>query len=263
MRETLDHGDVSPSAATNLRGMEAAIAAMRAQPGNLALTIQPWSTRNHLLARLSAEDFATLAPFLEPCEVPASAVLAAGTADQHIYFPETAILAVFSDRHGDVDLGPIGRDGAAGLPALFGHWPFRFVVTEPGMCLRLPTAILAEALQRSQSIRMRFMSYDVERLAGIAEIARVNALGTTEQRLARYLLAYRERSLGDALRLTHSLLSSLLGIRRPGVTEALHLLEGRGAIRNTRGLVIIRDGRMLRQISGVTDRPSAFRKGDR
>jgi CRP-like cAMP-binding protein/ActR/RegA family two-component response regulator len=260
--DALDKGVLSSSEATHLREMKAALAAMRAQPGNLALTVQPWLTKNYLLARLPDRDFAALAPHLEPCEVRAGAAVA-GDADQNIYFPETAILAVFSERGGNVDLGPIGWDGAAGLPALHGNSPFRFVVTERGMCLRLPVRVLADALQRSQPLWTLLMSHDVERQAEIAEIARVNALGTTEQRLARYLLAYRDRSLGDGLRLTHSFLSSMLGTRRPSITEALHLLEGRGAIRNTRGLVIIRDRRMLRQISGVAHRPSAFRRDER
>jgi CheY-like chemotaxis protein len=252
--DALDKGTLSPSDATHLRGMKAALAAMRAQPGNLALTVQPWSTKNHLLARLPNEDFAALASHLEPCEVRAGTAVAGNEADRHVYFPETAILAVFSERRGNVDLGPIGWDGAAGLPALLGSSPFRFVVTEGGMCLRLPLGVLAEALQRSHPVRALLMSYDVVRQAEIAEIARVNALCTIEQRLARYLLAYRERSAEPELRLTHSMLSTLLGVRRPGITEALHLLEGRGTIRNRRGLITIRDGEALRQLVGLAPR---------
>jgi CRP-like cAMP-binding protein len=93
------------------------------------------------------------------------------------------------------------------------------------------------------------MRYEVRRQAEIAEIARANALCTVEERLARYLLAYGERSPADELNLTHGMLSRMLGVRRAGVTDALHLLEGKGAIRNTRRVVTIRDREMLRQIS--------------
>jgi hypothetical protein len=248
------NGGVTASDALRLRGMKAAIAAMRAQPGNLGLTVQPWSTRNGLLSGLAEEDFAALAPSLEPCDVRVGTGVATGEADPYVYFPETAILGVFSDQRINVDLGPIGWDGAAGLPALFGSSPFRFVVSEGGTCLRIRADILGEALHRSRSLRMRLMAYEVRRQAEIAEIARANALCTVEQRLARYLLAYRQRSLNDDLRLTHGMLSTMLGVRRPGVTEALHLLEGRGAIRNTRRLVTIRDGAILRQVSGIAYR---------
>jgi CRP-like cAMP-binding protein len=116
--------------------------------------------------------------------------------------------------------------------------------------LRIPAGILSRALQNSEVIRSRMMSYEVGRQAEIGEIARANALCTVEERLARYLLAYWQRSSSDHLRLTHEMLSSFLGVRRAGVTEALHLLEGKGAIRNTRRLVIIRDGDLLRRVAG-------------
>jgi hypothetical protein len=37
----------------------------------------------------------------------------------------------------------------------------------------------------------------------------------------------------------------MLGVRRPGVTVALQLLEGRGLIRTTRGEIILRDRESL------------------
>jgi CRP-like cAMP-binding protein len=202
-----------------------------------------------VLAGLPEEDFAALAPFLEACEVNRGAGLAAGGRGEHVFFPETAILAVFSDGCSEVDLGPIGFEGVAGLSGLFGNSPFRFMVSAEGVCLRIPAAVLAGAIDRSEALRARLMRYEVRRQAEIAEIARANALCTVEERLARYLLAYGERSPADELNLTHGMLSRMLGVRRAGVTDALHLLEGKGAIRNTRRVVTIRDREMLRRIS--------------
>jgi CheY-like chemotaxis protein len=237
-------------APATLANMTSAIGAMRSQPGNLRPTVQSWSTHNRLLAALPEEEFATLSPFLEPCELAAGTGIAGGVNDQHVYFPETAIVAVFSREQASVDLGPIGCEGAVGTSGLFGPSPFRFVVNEGGVCLRIPAGILSRAIQNSEPIRSAVMSYEIRRQAEIGEIARANALCTVEERLARYLLAYWQRSSGDHLRLTHEMLSSLLGVRRAGVTEALHLLEGKGAIRNTRRLVIIRGGDLLRRIAG-------------
>jgi hypothetical protein len=203
-----------------------------------------------VLAGLPEDDLATLAPFLEACDVSRGAGLAAGSKGQHVFFPETAILAVFSEGCSEVDLGPIGFDGVAGLSGLFGSSPFRFVVSAEGVCLRIPTARLAEAIDRREHLRARLMRYEVQRQAEIAAIARANALCTVEQRLARYLLAYRERSPGDDLNLTHGMLSVMLGVRRAEVTDALHLLEGKGAIRNTRGVVTVRDPEILKRTSG-------------
>ncbi len=43
------------------------------------------------------------------------------------------------------------------------------------------------------------------------------------------------------LPLTHELLSIMLGVRRPGVTEALNAMEGSGLIKATRGVVRLLD----------------------
>ncbi|WP_352969201.1 helix-turn-helix domain-containing protein [Mesorhizobium sp. M0954] len=50
-----------------------------------------------------------------------------------------------------------------------------------------------------------------------------------------------DRIEGDRLPITHEFLSVMLGVRRPGVTVALQMLEGRGLIRSNRGEVIVRD----------------------
>jgi hypothetical protein len=47
----------------------------------------------------------------------------------------------------------------------------------------------------------------------------------------------RDRIDGDVLPLTHRFLSMMLGVRRSGVTDALHILEGR---RWTSALLAIR-----------------------
>ena len=57
---------------------------------------------------------------------------------------------------------------------------------------------------------------------------------------------------------THDFLALLLGVRRQGVTVALHELEGRGLIRSTRGEVRILDREGLeRAASGFYGIPEA------
>jgi len=50
-----------------------------------------------------------------------------------------------------------------------------------------------------------------------------------------------DRVAAPKLQITHEFLSLMLGVRRPSVTDALHLLEGRGLIRSNRNEVVIRD----------------------
>jgi CRP-like cAMP-binding protein len=52
--------------------------------------------------------------------------------------------------------------------------------------------------------------------------------GRIDQRLARWLLMPHDRSPGDSLQLTHDFLALMLGVRRAGVTNALHQLSAGG-----------------------------------
>lgn len=246
-----DHGrDRTADSELLFDHMRSAIAAMRAEPGNLRLTVHHWSTRNQLLRGLAEKDFAVLAPFLVPCEREVGDTIGTEPGGPYVYFPETAIAAVFNHWRNNIDLGPVGFDGALGLAAVFGVSPFRFLVTQAGSFLRISGAELSLELRENQALRRYFTAYEIRRQAEIAEIARVNALRTVEQRVARYLLAYRARSANDQLWVTHAMLSEMLGVRRPGITDALHLIESSGAIRSTRGLVTIRNPALLLRHAG-------------
>ena len=59
--------------------------------------------------------------------------------------------------------------------------------------------------------------------------------------MARWLVICNDRTIGDTTVATHEFLSIMLGVRRPGVTIALQILEGRGSIRSKRGEIALRD----------------------
>jgi len=50
--------------------------------------------------------------------------------------------------------------------------------------------------------------------------------------------------------LTHEFLALMLGVRRSGVTDHLHILEGALAIKATRGTIHIRDRAKLLEMAG-------------
>jgi CRP-like cAMP-binding protein len=74
-----------------------------------------------------------------------------------------------------------------------------------------------------------------------AHTALANAQGKIEERLARWLLMAHDRTTGDSLHLTHEFLALMLGVRRAGVTTALHALESNALIENSRGSIVILD----------------------
>lgn len=77
-----------------------------------------------------------------------------------------------------------------------------------------------------------------------------NAQARTDIRLARWLLMAHDRIGDDTLPLTHEFLSLMLGVRRPGVTEALNVLRKQGLISYQRGQITVKDRKRLERTAG-------------
>ena len=60
-----------------------------------------------------------------------------------------------------------------------------------------------------------------------------------------------DRLEGDDVALTHEFMGMMLGVRRAGVTDGLHALEGISAIRARRGVVTITDRTSLEKLAGA------------
>src|SRR5262249_4819411 len=70
------------------------------------------------------------------------------------------------------------------------------------------------------------------------------------QRLARWLLMAHDRVDGDTLHLTQEFLSTVLSVRRAGVTGALELLQSRRCVATGRGSITVVDREALRARAG-------------
>jgi CRP-like cAMP-binding protein len=99
----------------------------------------------------------------------------------------------------------------------------------------------------SHAILLRFVQTFMTQ---VSSTALANGRTKLEPRLARWLLMIHDRSDGPKLRLTHEFLAVMLGVRRPGVTVAMQILEGKGLLRATRGLVHILDRPRLIELAG-------------
>ncbi len=86
----------------------------------------------------------------------------------------------------------------------------------------------------------------------MGQLVLANGQHTLRERLARWLLMCHDRLATDNLPITHEFLSTVLGVRRPGITNELHVLEGIHAIRASRGNVRIIDRNLLDQVASMT-----------
>jgi CRP-like cAMP-binding protein len=217
-------------------------------------SFQSVPVRNRLLGALGPEDFALLAPKLEriPTVLHAT-IIAANSPIDHVVFPESGIVSTIANtEEGRIEIGVIGSEGMVGLPVVLGtdRTPHSSVVQASGEALRIRAEDLRAAIRESPSVFRPFGLYTQALIVQIAQTAYVNVTFDIEARLARWLLMMQDRIEGTELPLTHDFLAAMLGVRRPGVTMATHVLEGTGAIRARRGRIEIRDREKLAELAG-------------
>ena len=124
----------------------------------------------------------------------------------------------------------MGCDGFTGLPIVLGndrspHETFMQV----GRGMRISANKLRGAISHSPSLQRALLRFAHAFMNQTANTALSNGTASLEERLARWLLMANDRLRGDEIPLTHEFLSLMLGVRRAGVTVALHYLESEGS----------------------------------
>jgi CRP-like cAMP-binding protein len=205
------------------------------------------AVRSRLLAALAPDDRAALEPHLEAVALAVGQVLAEpGEPLAHVYFPETAIFSVIH-RMADgaaVEVGTVGNEGLVGLAALLEAEASesQTLAQIPGTAVRLPAAVLVEAVAARPALRRLLHRYTQAYLTQVAQGAACNRLHGIEARCARWLLMTHDRVGGaDVFPLTQEFLAIMLGVRRSGVTLAAGALQDAGLIRYRRGGIRVLD----------------------
>jgi CRP-like cAMP-binding protein len=165
---------------------------------------------------------------------------------RHVYFPRTGILSMVIDTEDGhtVEVGTVGNEGMAGLPAFHGaeSSPTRvYCQVPPCVCRRMPADVFRDETRRPGPLQDLAHRYAQALLNQSAQSTACNRLHPVEERLARWLLMTHDRVEGDELRLTQEVLSEMLGVRRPSVTLAAGALQQAGLIRYARGRVTVLD----------------------
>lgn len=216
--------------------------------------IDQTSLRNILLRRLRPEDFALLASHLEPVQLHHGMVLSEpDQPSEHAYFFEHGVGSIIpiSTERQMVEAGLFGRDGFWPTSLALGakRSPYQAIVQIAGEGHRMPLEALCQALAESRPLHDLLLRFAQTLMVQISYTALSNAVQPIEERLARWLLMCHDRS-GNEMPLTHEFISIMLAVRRPSVTTALHVLEGNGFIRGTRGAVTMRDRHALEEFAG-------------
>ena len=125
-----------------------------------------------------------------------------------------------------IEMATIGREGCTGFQAIFGakESSVRFLVQIPGSAARMSRAAFTRAMASMPSFRNLMNAYVHAFLEQVLVSGACNGAHSLKERLARWLLMMHDRSDGETLQITQSLLAHMLGVQRPTVTNAVREL---------------------------------------
>jgi CRP-like cAMP-binding protein len=221
-------------------------------PPHLTLVEKPKLGGNRLLMALSDDDRALLQPSLVLVTLKRGEVMITPNEPiTHVYFPIDclgSIVAITRDKR-RIEVGIFGREGMSSTSLLHGTntTPHENFTQVEGTALHMGADDLRSAIRQSPSLHEVLLRYVEAFQVQVAYTALSHGSFTIEERLARWLLMCHDRLPGDDLPLVHEFLSMMLGVRRSGVTIAIQTLEGTGAIRATRGHIVVHDRATLEE----------------
>jgi CRP-like cAMP-binding protein len=211
----------------------------------------PPSFQNDILAALSKKDLALLQPSLEHVDLPVRHVLEEPNKPiKQVYFLQNGLASVVANnKNRRLEVGLVGRDGVTGVAVILGNGrsPNETFIQVEGDGMAISAEALRNAMDKSRSLERALLGYAYSFLNQTSGTALSNGTATVEERLARWLLMASDRLGGEDVPLTHEFLSLMLGVRRAGVTVALHFLEQRGIITLSRKQIVILDREGLKK----------------
>jgi CRP-like cAMP-binding protein len=215
--------------------------------------------RNKLLLKLADDDFDYIRPNLERIALKLhDKLIRPGAPIEHVYFPDSGqiSLIVGGHRSDPLEVGLVGREGMTAAVLLPGDKSaLTHLVQATGEGWRLTAEDYLSA-QRERSAIHR-LAIRVQQWTNVQACYAALSHGsyTIPERLARWLLMTHDRLDGDELPLAHEFISMMLAVRRSGVTEALHVLEDRGAIQTGRARITVLNRGILETLAGESYGP--------
>lgn len=223
----------------------------------------PHETRNLLLSGMSTADRNRLLPALEWVTLELRETLEKpGQTISHAHFVDSGLVSILGNAAPGhrIEVGMVGFEGMTGIGALLGddHATTEAFVQTAGAAWRVPVEVLREAMDASPELRALLLRFVHVFMVQCSQTALANGRGRLSERLARWLLMWQDRLQDQKLPITHEFVALLLGVRRQGVTVALHELEGMGLIRatNSRVRILDREG-LKREANGFYGVPEA------
>lgn len=202
--------------------------------------------RNQLLAAIADFDWERWQALVELIRMPLGQVLyESGQAQAYVYFPTTAIVSLMyvMENGSTAEIAMVGREGIVGVSLFMGGetTPSRAVVHSAGFGYRLRAAVMLEEFNRAGPVLHLLLRYTQALITQMSQTAVCSRHHSLNQQLCRLLLLSLDRLDVMELDMTQELISSMMGVRREGVTEAAGNLQDAGLIKYRRGHITVLD----------------------
>src|SRR6185295_10861643 len=199
---------------------------------------------NRLLDTLPKKEYARLLPKLKTVNLVLGEVLyEPGDLIKYVYFPNDSIVSLITAVSGTswLEVGMVGNEGMAGLAVFMGvrSSSTRALVQGSGTAMRMSSAAVRSEANRLGGLHELLHRHSHSLLAQVAQSSACNRFHMVEARLARWLLMTNDRLAAKEFPLTQEFLSSMLGVRREGVSRAAAGLQAGKLIRYSRGMITI------------------------
>ena len=205
---------------------------------------------NELLQLLPPATLRRLEPHMrEVRPAYASVVLEQDARCEFGYFPLRPCVVSFTRQTENgtmIEVGLIGCEGFAGTSTLLDprRQRDRGLIQSEGPLLEIPIAVMREEIGRDAALRELVFRYVAAYLMQVAQSALCNRLHTVEQRLAKWILMFHDRTAQE-WRMTQEFLANMLGVRTAGVNEAIRAAEEARVIGHARQRLTVLDRKGL------------------
>ncbi|NEU98200.1 Crp/Fnr family transcriptional regulator [Bradyrhizobium uaiense] len=207
--------------------------------------------KNVILARLCMRQLAAIGECLEPVVLKERMILQEPRRPvEHVYFIESGLVSLRVVAAGSMlETAVISYRGVVGTSFLWGGHlsTHQSVVVFPGTAHRLRVEDLRRIMKAHPDIRDNLFDYIQALTFQCVQTGLCGVRHHREQRLASWLCLASEAIDARVLPVTHDYLSSVLGLRRAGVTETLTRFEEQGLIRKMRGVLQVDEPKALEE----------------
>jgi CRP-like cAMP-binding protein len=169
------------------------------------------------------------------------------------HFPDDCVISLVTklDDGDAVEAMTVGNDGFVGIAIFHGLPSSRLTAVGQisGQSRRVTAQDFTKLMTACPALDRLLHRYSQFVFETVSQSAACNRLHVIEQRCARWLLMSQDRVGRDRFDLTQEFLAMMLGVRRPGVTVAIGVLEKAGLIAHQRGNITVVNRAGLEKVS--------------